>query len=102
MRDKSLEGVSDLRDESDRDGMRIVVELKRGEVAEVVLNNLYKQTPLQTTFGMIMLAIVGGRPRVLSLLDFVERSSSSVTRWSSGAPRSSCGRRRRAHTCSRG
>ena len=73
VRDKSLEGVSDLRDESDRDGMRIVVELKRGEVAEVVLNNLYKQTPLQTTFGMIMLAIVGGRPRVLSLLGFVER-----------------------------
>ena len=73
VRDKSLEGVSDLRDESDRDGMRIVVELKRGEVAEVVLNNLYKQTPLQTTFGMIMLAIVGGRPRVLSLLDLVER-----------------------------
>ena len=72
VRDKSLEGVSDLRDESDRDGMRIVVELKRGEVAEVVLNNLYKQTPLQTTFGMIMLAIVGGRPRVLSLLGFVE------------------------------
>jgi len=73
VRDKSLEGVSDLRDESDRDGMRIVVELKRGEVAEVVLNNLYKQTPLQTTFGIIMLAIVGGRPRVLGLLDFVER-----------------------------
>ena len=73
VREKSLEGVSDLRDESDRDGMRIVVELKRGEVAEVVLNNLYKQTPLQTTFGMMMLAIVGGRPRVLSLLDFVER-----------------------------
>ena len=73
VREKSLEGVSDLRDESDRDGMRIVVELKRGEVAEVVLNNLYKQTPLQTTFGMIMLAIVGGRPRVLSLLGFVER-----------------------------
>ena len=73
VRDKSLEGVSDLRDESDRDGMRIVVELKRGEVPEVVLNNLYKQTPLQTTFGMILLAIVGGRPRVLSLLAFVER-----------------------------
>ena len=73
VRSKSLSGVSDLRDESDRDGMRIVVELKRGELAEVVLNNLFKQTPLQTTFGMIMLAIVGGRPRVLSLLDFVER-----------------------------
>ena len=73
VRNKSLTGVSDLRDESDRDGMRIVVELKRGELAEVVLNNLFKQTPLQTTFGMIMLAIVGARPRVLSLLDFVER-----------------------------
>ena len=73
VRNKSLGGVSDLRDESDRDGMRIVVELKRGELAEVVLNNLYKQTPLQTTFGMIMLAIVCGRPRVLGLLDFVER-----------------------------
>ena len=73
VRHKSLEGVSDLRDESDRDGMRIVVELKRGEAAEVVLNNLYKQTPLQTTFGTIMLAIVGGRPRVLGLLQLVER-----------------------------
>ncbi|MBM41097.1 MAG: DNA gyrase subunit A [Acidobacteria bacterium] len=73
VREKSLEGISDLRDESDRDGMRIVVELKRGEVAEVVLNNLYKQTPLQSTFGVIMLAIAGGRPRVLSLLDMVER-----------------------------
>ena len=73
VRDKSLEGVSDLRDESDRDGMRVVIDLKRGEVPEVVLNNLYKQTPLQTTFGVIMLAIVGGRPRVLGLLDVVER-----------------------------
>ena len=73
VREKSLEGISDLRDESDRDGMRIVVELKRGEVAEVVLNNLYKQTPLQSTFGVIMLAIAAGRPRVLSLLDMVER-----------------------------
>ncbi len=73
VRDKSLEGISDLRDESDRDGMRIVIELKRGEVPEVVLNNLYKQTPLQTTFGVIMLAIAGGRPRVLPLLDMVEQ-----------------------------
>ena len=72
VRAKSLEGISDLRDESDRDGMRIVVELKRGEEPELVLNNLYKQTPLQMTFGIIMLAIVAGRPRVLSLLDFVE------------------------------
>ena len=71
-REKTLDGVSDLRDESDRDGMRIVVELKRGEVPEVVLNNLYKHTSLQTSFGVIMLAIVGGRPRVLSLLELVE------------------------------
>jgi DNA gyrase subunit A len=71
-REKTIEGISDLRDESDRDGMRIVVELKRGEMAEVVLNNLYKHTPLQTTFGIIMLAIVGGRPRVLSLLEVIE------------------------------
>jgi DNA gyrase subunit A len=71
-REKTIEGISDLRDESDRDGMRIVIELKRGEVAEVVLNNLYKHTPLQTTFGIIMLAIVGGRPRVLGLLEVIE------------------------------
>ena len=72
-REKTIEGISDLRDESDRDGMRIVIELKRGEVPEVVLNNLYKHTPLQTTFGIIMLAIVGGRPRVLSLLEVIEQ-----------------------------
>jgi len=71
-REKVIDGISDLRDESDRQGMRIVVELKRGEVPEVVLNNLYKHTPLQTTFGIIMLAIVGGRPRVLPLLDILE------------------------------
>jgi DNA gyrase subunit A len=71
-REKVIEGISDLRDESDRDGMRIVVELKRGEVPEVILNNLYKHTALQTTFGIIMLAIVGGRPRVLSLLEVIE------------------------------
>jgi DNA gyrase subunit A len=72
VREKTIEGISDLRDESDRDGMRIVVELKRGEVAEVVLNNLYKHTPLQSSFGIIMLAIVGGRPKVLNLLELVE------------------------------
>ena len=71
-RDKVIEGISDLRDESDRKGMRIVIELKRGEVPEVVLNNLYKHTSLQTSFGIIMLAIVAGRPRVLTLLDLVE------------------------------
>ena len=72
VREKTIEGISDLRDESDREGMRIVVELKRGEVPEVVLNNLYKHTPLQSSFGIIMLAIVAGRPRVLSLLELVE------------------------------
>ena len=72
VRDKVVEGITDLRDESDRQGMRIVIELRRGEVPEVVLNNLYKHTSLQTSFGIIMLAIVGGRPRVLSLLDLVE------------------------------
>jgi DNA gyrase subunit A len=72
VRDKVIEGISDIRDESDRDGMRVVIELKRGEVGEVVLNNLYKHTQLQQTFGIIMLAIVGGRPRVLSLLEVID------------------------------
>jgi DNA gyrase subunit A len=72
VREKIIEGISDLRDESDRDGMRIVVELKRGEVPEVILNNLYKHTPLQSSFGVIMLAIVGGRPKVLNLLELIE------------------------------
>ncbi|HEY3382907.1 MAG TPA: DNA gyrase subunit A [Vicinamibacterales bacterium] len=72
VRDKTLEGISDLRDESDREGLRIVIDLKRGEVADVVLNNLYKHTPLQTTFGVIMLAIVGGRPKVLSMVEVAE------------------------------
>lgn len=72
VREKTIEGISDLRDESDRDGMRIVVELKRGEVSEVVLNNLFKQTQLQQSFGIITLAIVAGRPKVLSLLEVVE------------------------------
>ena len=73
VRDKVIEGIADLRDESDRDGMRIVIELRRGEVPEVVLNNLYKHTQLQTSFGIIALAIVAGRPRVLPLLDMVEQ-----------------------------
>jgi DNA gyrase subunit A len=71
-REKVIEGISDLRDESDRDGMRIVIELKRGEMPDVVLNNLYKHTALQTTFGIIMLAIAAGRPKVLSVLEVIE------------------------------
>ena len=70
--EKTIEGISDLRDESDRQGMRIVIELKRGENADVVLNNLYKHTPLQAGFGIIMLAIVGGRPKVMSVLELIE------------------------------
>ena len=70
--DKVIEGISDIRDESDREGMRVVIELKRGEVAEVILNNLYKHTALQQSFGVIMLAIVGGRPKVLNLAELVE------------------------------
>jgi DNA gyrase subunit A len=72
VREKTIDGISDIRDESDRDGMRIVVDLKRGEVAEVILNNLYKHTQLQTSFGVIMLAIVGGRPKILTLTELVE------------------------------
>ncbi|HUO76598.1 MAG TPA: DNA gyrase subunit A [Thermodesulfovibrionales bacterium] len=67
VREKKIEGVSDIRDESDRDGIRVVLELKRGEMAEVVLNNLYKHTQMETTFGIIMLALVGGQPHVLAL-----------------------------------
>jgi DNA gyrase subunit A len=72
VRDKKIDGISDLRDESDRTGMRIVVDLKRGEVAQVVLNNLYKHTALQSTFGIILLAIVDNRPKVLSLLEMLQ------------------------------
>ncbi|HWB18413.1 MAG TPA: DNA gyrase subunit A [Vicinamibacterales bacterium] len=72
VRDKKIEGISDLRDESSRDGMRIVIELKRGELPDVVLNNLYKHTKLQMSYGITLLAIVAGRPRVLSLLDIIE------------------------------
>jgi len=71
--DKKIEGISDIRDESDRDGMRIVIELKRGEQPEVVLNNLYKHTQLQTNFGVIMLSIVNGQPRQLGLVDILLR-----------------------------
>ena len=67
VREKKIEGVSDLRDESDRDGIRVVIEIKRAEASEVVLNNLYKHTQMQSTFGINMLALVCGQPRVLSL-----------------------------------
>ncbi|MBN4048215.1 DNA gyrase subunit A [bacterium AH-315-O15] len=72
VRQKTIEGISDIRDESDRDGMRIVIDLKRGEIGDVVLNNLYKHTALQSSFGIIMLAIVGGQPKVLSLVELID------------------------------
>jgi DNA gyrase subunit A len=70
--EKKIEGISDIRDESDKDGMRLVIELKRGEVPEVVLNNLYKNTQLQDTFGINLVALVDGQPRLLNLKQMVE------------------------------
>ena len=72
VRDKKLDGISDIRDESDKSGMRVVIELKRNEVPEVVLNNLYKQTQLQDTFGMNMVALVDGQPKLLNLKQMLE------------------------------
>ncbi len=72
VRDKKIRGISDARDESDRDGMRVVVDLKKDAVAQVVLNQLYKHTPLQSSFGIIMLAIVGGQPRILNLKQMLD------------------------------
>ncbi|HVS30422.1 MAG TPA: DNA gyrase subunit A [Thermoanaerobaculia bacterium] len=84
VREKRLEGISDLRDESDREGIRIVVELKRGEVPEVVLANLYRNTQMQTTFGIIFLAIVNNKPEVMDLptiiRHFVEHRKEIVVR----------------------
>jgi DNA gyrase subunit A len=72
VREKRLEGITELRDESDKDGMRVVIELRRGERADVVLNNLYKQTPLQSVFGINMVGLVDGQPRLLTLKDLIE------------------------------
>ncbi|MCW5601663.1 DNA gyrase subunit A [Nitrosomonas sp.] len=72
VRDKRIEGISDLRDESDKSGMRVVIELKRGEIPEVVLNNLYKETQMQDTFGMNMVALIDGQPRLLNLKQILE------------------------------
>jgi DNA gyrase subunit A len=82
--EKKIEGISHIQDESDKSGMRLVIELKRGEVPEVVLNNLYKQTQLQDTFGMNMVALVGGQPRLCNLKDllavFLQHRREVVTR----------------------
>ena len=84
VRDKKIEGISDLRDESDREGMRIVIELKKDEPAQVVLNNLYKMTPMQSSFGIILLAIVHNQPRILNLREalgcFIEHRKEVVRR----------------------
>ena len=100
-REERIDGIQDVRDESDRQGMRIVIDVKRGEPAQVVLNNLYKHTPLQDTFGVIMLAIVEQRPRVLTCSTPASCSSTSGATWCAGAPPSSCARPRRAPTSSR-
>jgi DNA gyrase subunit A len=70
--EKKIEGISHIQDESDKSGMRLVIELKRGEVPEVVLNNLYKQTQLQDTFGINMVALVNGQPKLCNLKDLIE------------------------------
>ncbi|MDH3546404.1 MAG: DNA gyrase subunit A [Gammaproteobacteria bacterium] len=72
VRDKRIEGISELRDESDKDGMRVVIELRKGEVSEVVLNNLYKQTPMQSVFGINMVALHEGQPKLLNLKQILE------------------------------
>jgi DNA gyrase subunit A len=71
--EKKVEGISDVRDESDRQGLRVVIELKRGEQAEVILNNLYKHTQMQVNMGVIMLSIVNGQPRELGMIDMIKR-----------------------------
>jgi DNA gyrase subunit A len=73
VREKKIEGISDIRDESDREGMRIAIDLKRDAISGVVLNNLFALTPMQTTFGIVMLAIDGGQPRTLTLKEMLER-----------------------------
>ena len=69
---KKIDGISDLRDESDKSGMRVVIELKRGEIPDVVLNNLYKQTQLQDSFGMNMVALIDGQPKLLNLKEILD------------------------------
>ncbi len=72
VKEKRIEGISELRDESDKDGMRVVIELKRGEVGEVILNNLYSQTQMQTVFGINMVALIDGQPKIFNLKEIIE------------------------------
>jgi len=84
VKEKKIEGISDLRDESDRDGMRIVIEIKKDSIPQVIINQLYKMTAMQSSFGIIMLAIVGGQPKILALREvlgyFIEHRKEIVTR----------------------
>ena len=84
VKEKKIEGISDLRDESDRDGMRIVIEIKKDSIPQVIINQLYKMTPMQSSFGIIMLAIVGGQPKILALREvlghFIDHRKEIVTR----------------------
>jgi len=72
IKDKKIEAISEIRDESDRQGMRVVLDLKKGEISEVVLNQLYKMTPLQRSYGIILLSIVNNRPEILNLKQILE------------------------------
>jgi len=75
VREKRIEGITELRDESDKDGMRIVIELRKGELSDVVLNNLYKQTSLQSVFGINMVALIEGQPKLLNLKQILASKS---------------------------
>jgi DNA gyrase subunit A len=97
--EKKIEGISHIQDESDKSGMRLVIELKRGEVPEVVLNNLYKQTQLQDTFGINMVALIDGQPRLCNLKDLIRSSCSTAAKWSPAARCSTCARRATAAMC---
>ena len=80
VREKRIEGITELRDESDKDGMRIVIELRRGEISDVVLNNLYKQTSMQSVFGINMVALHEGQPKLLNLKQILEDALRSTFR----------------------
>ena len=98
-----VKGITDLRDESDKSGIRLIIELKRDAIPKVVLNNLFKHTSLQTTFGVNMVALVDGVPQARSSLREVIAASTSATsaRWWCAAPSTSCASARRACTSSR-
>jgi DNA gyrase subunit A len=102
VKEKKIEGITELRDESDKDGMRVVIELRRGDSGEVVLNNLYAQTQLQTVFGINCVALEHGQPKVLNLKQMLEAFvRSTAARWSPAAPSTCCARPGSAATSSK-